>query len=145
MLSFLGFLAIYSIIRIIVPEAHETSAMFVLGTGLFFVQLGIKMKTERIFSQLSHPLNSPYEFQVAPFDAVRNPKSNKDKIFTPNYLRDGFERISVSKTNLVNSHQRLFFLSSPVFSMRLLHFTAIFQLLWIIVFLSNYSKDILQS
>lgn len=143
--SFLGFLGVYSIIRIVIPENFEVLAMFLVSLLSFFLHLGLKMKTEKIFSQLSHPLNSPYEFQVAPFDAVRNPKSNRDKIFTPNYLRDGFQSIFVSKTKIVNSHEKLFLLSSPVFCMRLLNAILIFQLLWIIVFFSNYYRSVFKS
>lgn len=139
------FLALYGCVRLFAPERFELIAMFVISMLFFVFHLGLKSRTEWIFSQLSHPLNSPYEFQVAPFDAVRNPKSNRDKVFTPNYLRDGFSNIFVSKTKLVNSHQRLFLMSSPVFSLRLLHFIMIFQLLWVIVYLSNYYQRIFGS
>ena len=48
--SFLGFLGVYSIIRVLVPENYETIAMFFVSVVLFFLQLSLKVKTERIFS-----------------------------------------------------------------------------------------------
>lgn len=94
---------------------------------------------------MSHPLKSPYEFQVSPFDAVRNPRSNQDKIFTPKYLRDNFSKIEISRARIVNAHEALFWNASPIFCMRLLHFTLIFQITWIVVYFANYYENIFYS
>lgn len=144
-MSFLVFLLAYSIIRFIVSEKYEMLAMFFISVSFFFLHLAFKIQTQRIFSQLSHPLKSPYEFQVSPFDAIRNPRGNQDKIFTPKYLRDNFSKIEISKSRIINAHQALFWFSSPIFCLRLLHFTLIFQITWIVVYFSNYYEVIFKS
>lgn len=144
-LSFLVFLLSYYLLRALIPEAYEIYAVLLISALFFSLQILLKYKAERIFANLSYPLTSPYEFQVAPFDAVRNPRMNEDKIFIPYYLRDNFRDVRVTKKRLINSHQSLFWFSSAEFSKRILHFFLIFQISMMIIFYNNYYSDILRS
>ena len=145
LISFLTFLMIYAGIRLVFPERWEVLAMTLLSFVFFGIQVALKYKTEVIFSQLSAPLRTPYEFQVSPFDAVRNPNSNIGKIFTPQYLKSHFRTARATKNRLINSQEALFWLRSPVFCMRLLHFCLIFQITLMIVFWTNYYEEFLRS
>ena len=143
--AFIAFLISYALIRATVPETYEVLTMTLLSIFFFSFQIAFKYKTQWIFSMLSHPLKSPYEFQVAPFDAVRNPNCNLDKIIIPNYLRNNLRDVRISKTRLINSHQALFWASSSKFCFRLLHFCLVFQLAWIIILFANYTEELFSS
>lgn len=141
--SFILFLFSYAIFRILVNEVYEIALMVLFSLTFFGFLVVIKYKAERIFCKLSHPLTSPYEFQVTPFDAVRNPQGNLGKIFIPFYLKEeNFENFSLTKNQIVNSHEALFWLGSSKFCMKLLHFWVIFYSCWTLVFLNNYWKEI---
>lgn len=144
-LTFLIFLLSYYLLRATIPESYEIYAVLSLSIVFFGLQILLKYKAERVFANLSYPLTSPYEFQVAPFDAVRNPKMNEDKIFIPFYLRDNFRDVRVTKKRLINSHQSLFWFSSAEFCKRTLHFFLIYQISMMIIFYNNYYQDILSS
>jgi hypothetical protein len=162
LLAFLLFLGFYILLRKFVPESYrEASAssgddylqtndsnleVYIMGglSLLFFIlQSCIKLKCFHIYTQLCHPLKTPYEYTLKPFDAVRNP--NTDKVVVPKYLRDNFKSIIYTKTRLVNSHEALFWLASPKFMIRLLHFTLMLQIIWPIIFFSNYTQDLKNS
>jgi len=142
LLSFILFLIAYGVIVCVLPESFEIIAMTSISILFFFLQFALKVKSANVYASLSNPLRSPYEFQVAPFDAVRNPASNIDRIFVPKYLRDAFEGIKVTSRRIVNAHEALFWFSSPVFCLRLLHFCIVSQIIWMIVLLTNYHKEL---
>lgn len=152
LLAFFFFIGFYVLIRCVVPGDNSTDIdktsyveIYIMG-GLalliFILQSAIRIKTHRIYGMLSHPLKTPYEFTINPFDAVRNPHSNLDKIVVPKYLRDNFASASVSKRRVINSHEALFWLSSPKYMVKLLHFSLFVQLIWPIIFFSNYCDEL---
>ena len=50
LITFLIFLAMYSIIRLLIPEHYEILAMFLVSVAFFLFHLGLKIMTEKIFS-----------------------------------------------------------------------------------------------
>lgn len=141
-LVFILFFGFYILMRLFMHEEFELYAMLGIALGCFVLNLMIKVHSQTVFQNLSHPLNSPYEFQVSPFDAVRNPQGNRGKIYTPSYLRNHFENVVVTKKRIVNPHESLFFLSSPNFCLRIVHSMMFLQIIWTVVFYSNYLSEV---
>ena len=139
---FIFFFIAYVLIRMKAKDQYEHYIMVGIAIFCFIIQISMKIHSQTIFQNLSHPINSPYEFEITPFDAVRNPQSNRDKIFTPNYLRTHFEKSIVTKRRLVNPHESLFLLSSPKLCLRLTHYLMFLQIIWLIVFSSNYTSEL---
>lgn len=121
----------------------EVYIMGGLSLIFFILQSCIKLKCFHIYTQLCHPLKTPYEYTLKPFDAVRNP--NTDKVVVPKYLRDNFASVIYTKHRSINSHEALFWLSSPKFMTRLLHFSLTTQIIWPIIFFSNYTSSVSSS
>lgn len=138
LISFLIMFLIYTSIRMIFQEYAEVFVMAFLGLLFYLMMFILQKATQNIFYRLSRPLHSPYEFTVQPFDAVRNPYANMDKILTPYYLRNNLENSFCSQTRLISAHESLFLYSSPGFCMRVLHLTIFGQIIWLIIFLTNY-------
>jgi hypothetical protein len=109
---------------------------------IFFMQdTAIKLKTHSIFTKLIRSVKTPYEFTINPFDAIRNP--NYEKISVPRYLKKT-DAMYVSKRRVVNAHEALFWLGSPKLMIRFMHFSLFCQLIWPIIFFSNYSSELNQ-
>ena len=132
----------YILIRLLLPEVWEVYAMVLFSILIFFALYILKKISENIFYRLSRPMKSPYEFSVQPFDAVRNPLANLDKILTPHYLRDNFEKCYISDRRIINSHEALFVYSSPSLFVRLIHLCVFSQIIWIIILFTNYTEDL---
>ena len=137
LLAFLCFIGLYIGIRMAVPadtkngqDGNERLEIYIMG-GIavwFFIQdTIIKLKLRSIHDKLIRSIKTPYEFTISPFDAIRNP--NYEKVIVPKYLKRP-ERMKVSNIRIINCHQNLFWLSSPVFMMKLMHFSLFLQLLW---------------
>lgn len=107
---------------------------------LFILQIIIRIKIYKIDNQIRFPLKTPYDFTIKSFDSVRNP--NTDKEVVPTYLRDGFKKAKVTKRRVINSHESLFWLGSDRFMIKCLHFILITQVIWPIIFFSNYSYEL---
>lgn len=142
LMAFLVMFVLYIVLRIICPEDFEVYAMMIFSIVFFFLMVTLKIGSQNIFYRLSRPLKSPYEFSVQPFDAVRNPYANLDKILTPFYLRSNFTNTYVSSTRLITPHESLFLFSSPELCLRLLHLVLFVQILWQIIFYTNYAYEL---
>ena len=142
LMSFLLMFFVYLIVVIVFPEKWEVFIMGILSVVFFVMMFIIKVGSQNIFYRLSRPMSSPYEFQVQPFDAVRNPYANLGKILTPYYLRSNFENTYVSNHRLINPQDNLFLYSSPNLCLRLLHLNLFVQIIWMIIFYTNYMDEL---
>jgi hypothetical protein len=138
LISFLIMFMLYTCLRLVFHEAAEVFVMAFLGLLFYLIMYVLQKASQNIFYRLSRPLHSPYEFTVQPFDAVRNPYSNMDKILTPYYLRNNLEQSFASQTRLISAHESLFLYSSPGFCLRMLHLTIFGQIIWLVIFCTNY-------
>lgn len=62
LLTFVTFLFVYGLLRTFVPADYEIIVMSLFSILFFVVQFSLKVKTSNIFTELNHPLRSPYEF-----------------------------------------------------------------------------------
>lgn len=142
LLSFLFMFFVYMFIRLVFSEQFEIYAMLVIAILIFGVMLAFLLSSTNIFYRLSQPLKTPYELTIQPFDAVRNPYANLDKIYTPYYLRNNFESSLLKEKRIINCHESLFMFGSPLLMLRLMHFGVIVQIVWVIIFFSNYMFEL---
>ena len=138
LVSFFVLFILYLFVRLISSDDAEVYVMCILSIVFYLMMLVLKIGSQNIFYRLSRPLKSPYEFTVQPFDAVRNPLANLDKILTPYYLRDNFDHCYVSDKRLINPQESMFIFSSPELCIRLLHLNLFAQIIWMILFYTNY-------
>lgn len=138
MASFISMIILYLIVRIVFSDGVELYIMAILSVLFFITMLILKKISANIFYRLSRPMNSPYEFSVQPFDATRDPLANMDKALIPDYLKPNFENAYVSETRLINPQERLFLFSSPSFNLKLLHLCVFGQVVWMIIFTTDY-------
>lgn len=142
LLSFLFMFGVYLFIRLVFSEQFEIYAMLVLAVLIFGLMTAFLISSTNIFYRLSQPLKTPYELTIQPFDAVRNPYANLDKIYTPYYLRNNFESSVLKDKRIINCHESLFMFGSPLLMLRLMHFSVIVQIVWGIIFFSNYMFEL---
>lgn len=138
MASFFTMIVLYLIVRLLFNENAELYVMAGLSLLFCLAIFVLKKVSINIFYRLSRPMSSPYEFIVQPFDATRDPLANMDKALIPDYLKPNFDNTYVSETRLINPQERLFLFSSPAFCIKLLHLCLFGQVVWMIIFATDF-------
>lgn len=96
----------------------------------------LSQQHQNILFDLTHHIQSPYDFSFHQFERDRDPYSNIDKLLPPQFLAYRFTRQCLFP--LASKHHRLFLLSSPGLHSYGLHVLLLMNTLWLIEYLFSF-------
>lgn len=141
-ITFIVFFVIYFGLQLVFNRNLEYFIFFFISMGSFFVQNVVLKHCNIIYSMLHKKIETPYEFNILEFDALRGNNNYIANIHTPPYLRDYSSNLKATDKSIKNPHESLFLFNNPKYITIITHFIILFQIIWVIIFYFNYFFEI---